>query len=244
MNHQLNFTQPSHKRNHLIILLTSSFKMIIRIASVFIIFSALGLICKAQTYESSPSVKIGEQVWMTKNLDVSTFANGDLIPEAKTREEWNLASDNHLAAWCYYNNDTVIGSKYGKLYNWYAVADRRGLAPKGWHIPSDTEWKKLFDNLGGIRKAGNELKSSSLWSRRGNGNNSSGFTGLPGGDRDASNNGYGGGYFGYINIYAFWWTSTQNNVKNALSYSLFQDGLVRRRFDLKGVGYSVRCIKD
>jgi uncharacterized protein (TIGR02145 family) len=202
------------------------------------------MVCNAQTNESIPSVKIGEQTWMTKNLDVSTFANGDLIPEAKTREEWNLASDNHLPAWCYYNNDTAIGRKYGKLYNWYAVADRRGLASKGWHIPSDTEWKKLFDNLGGIRKAGSELKSSYLWSRRGNGNNSSGFTGLPGGDRDASNDGYGGGYFGYINIYAFWWTSTQNKIKNALFYSLYQDGLVRRGFGPKGVGYSVRCIKD
>ncbi len=99
----------------------------------------------------------------------------------------------------------------------FAVNDRRGLAPKGWHIPSDTEWKKLLDHVGGIRKAGNELKSSSLWSHRGNGNNSSGFTGLPGGDRDASNEGYGGGYFGYLNTYAFWWTSTQTSVKDACS---------------------------
>ncbi len=214
------------------------------IVSLLFLFTILACASKAQTNENIPSVKIGEQVWMTKNLDVNTFANGDLITEAKTRVEWNLASDNHLPAWCYYNNDTAVGSKYGKLYNWYAVADKRGLPPKGWHIANDAEWKKLFDNLGGIRKAGNELKSSSSWSRRGNGNNSSGFTGLPGGDRDASNNGYSGGYFGYINIYAFWWTSTQNNAKNALSYNLFQDGLVRRHFDLKGYGYSVRCIKD
>jgi len=217
--------------------------MSIRIGLVLFMCIAF-MICTAQINESVPAIKIGEQIWMSRNLDVSTFANGDLIPEAKTREEWNLASDNHLPAWCYYDNDTAIGRKYGKLYNWYAVADRRGLAPKGWHIPSDMEWKKLFDHLGGTRKAGNELKSSSLWSRRGNGNNSSGFTGLPGGDRDASNDGYGGGYFGYINIYAFWWTSTKNKVKDALSYSLFQDGLVRRRFSQKGEGYSVRCIKD
>ena len=215
-----------------------------QIASVLFLFTTMIMVCNAQSNESVPSVKIGDQVWMTKNLDISTFANGDLIPEAKTRVEWNLASDNHLPAWCHYNNDTAVGRKYGKLYNWYAVTDRRSIAPTGWHIPSDAEWKILFDHLGGIKKAGNELKSSSLWSRRGNGNNSSGFTGLPGGDRDASNEGYGGGYFGYINTYAFWWTSTQTNVKNAWSYSLFQDGLVRRRFGLKGEGYSVRCIKD
>src|SRR6478736_3339709 len=118
----------------------------IRIGLVLLMCSAL-IICTAQISESVPAIKIGEQIWMSTNLDVSTFANGDLIPEAKTREEWNSASDNHLPAWCYYNNDTAIGNKYGKLYNWYAAADRRGLAPKGWHIPSDLEWKKLLDNL-------------------------------------------------------------------------------------------------
>jgi uncharacterized protein (TIGR02145 family) len=218
--------------------------MTIHNSSAFIFFSILGIVCKAQTYEDIPSIKIGEQIWMSKNLDTSNFANGDLIPEARTREEWNLASDKHLPAWCYYNNDTAFGSTYGKLYNWYAVSDWRGLAPKGWHIPSDMEWKKLFDNLGGIRKAGSELKSTSLWSRHGNGKNSSGFTGLPAGDRDSSDSGYGGGYFGFINIYAFWWTSTQNKDKSALSYSIFQDGLIKRNISQKGEGYSVRCVKD
>ncbi len=81
-------------------------------------------------------VKIGNQVWTSKNLDVEQFNNGDKIPEAKTNEEWNLANKNKTSAWCYYDNDNKNGMKYGKLYNWYAITDPRGIAPKGWHIPS------------------------------------------------------------------------------------------------------------
>jgi uncharacterized protein (TIGR02145 family) len=80
-------------------------------------------------------VQIGTQIWMTKNLDVSKFRNGDPIPEAKTDEEWVKAGENKQPAWCYYENNPANGAKYGKLYNWYAVSDARGLAPVGYHIP-------------------------------------------------------------------------------------------------------------
>ena len=95
------------------------------------------------------SVTIGKQVWMTKNLDVGTFRNGYPIPEAKTNEEWVNAGLNKQPAWCYYQNDPTNGEKYGKLYNWYAVNDSRGLTPEGWHIPSENEWEILFRYLGG-----------------------------------------------------------------------------------------------
>jgi len=107
------------------------------------------------------SVKIGTQVWMTKNLDVSVFRNGDTIPEAKTDEEWREAGENQQPAWCYSANDPKNGQKYGKLYNWYAVNDSRGLAPTGWHIPSDVEWTILEDYLGD--DADKKLKSTSGW---------------------------------------------------------------------------------
>jgi uncharacterized protein (TIGR02145 family) len=84
-------------------------------------------------------IKIGTQTWAKKNLNVSTFKNGEVIPEAKTIEEWVKAGDDKKPAWCYYNNDPANDSIYGKLYNWYAVNDIRGLAPKGWHIPRDAE---------------------------------------------------------------------------------------------------------
>ena len=99
--------------------------------------------------QSSDDVKIGKQIWMSKNLDVSTFRNGEAIPEAKNAEEWAKAGENKTAAYCYYDYDSKNGKVYGKLYNWYAVNDSRGLAPNGYHIPSDAEWKILTVILGG-----------------------------------------------------------------------------------------------
>src|SRR5258705_4009172 len=95
------------------------------------------------------TVKIGAQEWMAENLDVSKFRNGDPIPEAKTSHEWWQAGQNGKPAWCYYNNDPVMGRLYGKLYNWYAVNDPRGIPPAGWHVPGDPEWTRLTNYLGG-----------------------------------------------------------------------------------------------
>ncbi len=136
-------------------------------------------------------VRIGNQVWMTRNLNVATFRNGDTIPEAKTIAEWRKALSKKQPAWCYYNNDSTNGAVYGKLYNWNAVKDKRGLAPVGWHIPSGNEWGVLYDFLGG--KKGNmarKLKSTTGWDKKGNGDNTVGFNALPSGDRefDAINN--------------------------------------------------------
>ena len=107
------------------------------------------------------TVTIGTQVWMTTNLNVDKFRNGDPIPEAKTNEEWERAGENHQPAWCYYENKAANGTKYGKLYNWYAVNDPRGLAPEGFHVPSDEEWTTLEEYLGD--DAGKKMKSKSGW---------------------------------------------------------------------------------
>ena len=95
---------------------------------------------------SFKTVKIGNQVWTSKNLDVATYRNGDVIPQVQDPNAWGTLT---TGAWCYYDNDASNGTKYGKLYNWYAVNDPRGLAPKGYHIPSDAEWTQLCDYLGG-----------------------------------------------------------------------------------------------
>jgi hypothetical protein len=108
---------------------------------LFISFVCISIFGQVQT------VTIGTQVWMTKNLDVSTFRNGEIIPEAKTPEEWEAAKENKQAAWCYYDNNPANGTKYGKLYNWYAVNDPRGLAPEGWHVPTDQEWNVLEESI-------------------------------------------------------------------------------------------------
>ncbi len=111
-------------------------------------------------------VQIGNQVWMTSNLNVSKFQNGDPIYEAKTKEQWEKAGQNKKAAWCYYKNSTENGTVYGKLYNWYAVNDPRGLAPKGWHVPLKSDWIELVDILRNIDNyVSSSLKTKSGWKK-------------------------------------------------------------------------------
>lgn len=125
-------------------------------------------------------------IWMRKNLDVTEFRNGDPIPEAKTPQEWASAGAQGKPAWCYYNNDQKNGGKYGKMYNWFAVNDPRGLAPKGWHIAKCSEWNALESELrefGG----GDELKSKSTWAKTlvdYKYPNKYGFSAVPGGYRE------------------------------------------------------------
>jgi uncharacterized protein (TIGR02145 family) len=118
-----------------------------------ILFSTAGY---AQT------ITIGSQVWTTTNLNVSTYRNGDIIPQVQDPNAW---SNLTTGAWCYHDNDPSNGTKYGKLYNWYAVKDPRGLAPNGFHIPTDAEWTKLTDYLGGEDLAGTKMKSLRGWKR-------------------------------------------------------------------------------
>ena len=218
-------------------------------------------------------VAIGTQVWTTKNLDVATFRNGDAIPQAKTNEEWKAAGENKQPAWCYYDNKVANGTKYGKLYNWYAVNDYRGLAPAGWHVPTDAEWKVLIKSLGD--DTGKKMKSTLGWSplevtcanceswneeyRRkkecnvckdnrivlgktnsGNGSNSSGFSGLPGGYR------YDFGLFFSVSSSSHWWSATEDEGLYAVSWLLafFDSTIIFGDEDNKSSGCSVRCVKD
>jgi uncharacterized protein (TIGR02145 family) len=182
-------------------------------------------------------VTIGSQVWTSTNLDVSTFRNGDPIPQSRTNEEWKKAGENGEPAWCYYDNDPSNGTKYGKLYNWHAVNDPRGLAPNGYHIPTDAEWTKLSDCLGGEDLAGTKMKSKSGW-KENNGTNSSGFSGLPGGR--CSN-----GSFGSIGCNGYWWSSTETRTYSVWIRNLLYDyGGVISFYDSKVVGLSVRCLRD
>ena len=191
----------------------------------------------SKVYSSSNEVTIGTQVWMSKNLDVAKFRNGDPIPEAKTDEEWEKAGKNKQPAWCYYKNDTANGAKYGKLYNWYAVIDPRGLAPTGYHIPSDAEWTTLENFLG--VDVGKKMKSTNGWIDQGNGTNSSGFNGLPGGFR-ATN-----GTFNYIGSTGYWWSSTEYYTVNAWYRGLYySSGSVDSYYGSKLSGLSVRCLRD
>ena len=182
------------------------------------------------------TIKIGNQVWTSKNLDVETYRNGDVIPQVQDQNAWaNLKT----GAWCYYKNKTSNGKKYGKLYNWYAVNDKRGLAPKGFHIPSDAEWTILTDYLGGEEEFGTEMKSSTGWDSNGNGTNSSGFAGFPGGCRSYNGTFYNIGRFGS------WWSATENNSYFAWGRDLdCNDGDVNRANGRRRSAFSVRCLGD
>ena len=133
----------------------------------------------------SDEVTIGNQVWMTKNLNVDKFRNGDPIPYAKYEEDWVNANYKKQPIYGYYDNNPNNEIKFGKMYNYYALIDKRGLAPNGWEIPSSQDWKILIDQLGGSKAAGEKMKSTSEnWKDYGFGNNSSGFYAEPGGVGD------------------------------------------------------------
>ena len=218
-------------------------------------------------------VAIGSQVWMSTNLNVSTYRNGDVIPQVQDKDTWDKLT---TGAWCYYENNAANGTKYGKLYNWYAVNDARGLAPAGWHIPTDGEWTVLYTYLGGEDVAGKKMKSTSGWGswteditcsncktwnaeyRRkkecnvcqdtrvngkktysGNGINSSGFSGLPGGCRNLK--------FDFVSMgwETNWWSASEFNVSNAWVRYLYETSSELGRYDYnKDCGFSVRCVRD
>jgi uncharacterized protein (TIGR02145 family) len=190
---------------------------------------------KVSASSGFPVIKIGSQVWTSKNLDVATYRNGDVIPQVQDQNAW---ANLRTGAWCYYDNDASNGTKYGKLYNWYAVNDPRGLAPKGFHIPSDAEWTTLTDYLGGVT-AGTKMKSSTGWDSNGNGTNSSGFAGFPGGYRNFN------GSFGGIGRGGNWWSATGSSSNVAwYRYLNDDDGIVYRSGSDKQNAFSVRCLGD
>jgi uncharacterized protein (TIGR02145 family) len=186
-------------------------------------------------------VVIGTQTWMGCNLDVDTYRNGDPIPEVNHPNDFFALT---TGAWCYYNADTANGVIYGKLYNWYAVNDPRGLAPEGYHIPSNEEFTTLADYLGGYLVAGGKMKQTGtdLWASPNEGaTNTSGFTSIPGGYRSQ---GVGFNSLGYSSYY---WTSTNSDssqfdaIYRFIGYSYEYLG---EYYSNKETGFSVRLIKD
>jgi uncharacterized protein (TIGR02145 family) len=185
-----------------------------------------------------PSVTIGTQIWSSRNLDVATYRNGDPIPQVTDPIAW---SNMTTGAWCWYNNDSAnYAAIYGRLYNWYAVNDPRGLAPQGWHVPTDAEWVILTDFLGGESVAGGAMKSTSTWISPNTGaTNSSGFSGLSGGYRN-----YGGSFYG-VGYYAYWWSASVYDTPFAWSRVLYYDDRNVNKFNnIMASGFSVRVVRD
>jgi uncharacterized protein (TIGR02145 family) len=148
---------------------------------------------------ASDEVQIGNQIWMTKNLNVEKFRNGDPIPEAKTTEEWINAGKNGQPAWCWHSEDKK--KECGRIYNFYAVSDKRNIAPTGWSVPSKANWETLREHLGAddLGDQGYQLKSNDFWPIEKKGNDKHGFRAIPTGGRHAD-----GEFVGFKQYCAFW----------------------------------------
>ena len=170
-------------------------------------------------------IKIGSQIWAQEDLKVLKFKNGDLIPIVQDAEEWSKMKS---AAMC------INPYTLAYFYNWYAVNDSRGLAPEGWHVPTDAEWTTLTDYLGATTAGGKMKFAAPAW----NGTNESGFCGLPGGARNSNGSFLDAGNYGH------WWSSSPDGSYNAWTWFLSSyNGYLNRSYYDKRFGFSVRCIK-
>ena len=197
------------------------------------------------------TVQIGEQCWFAENLQGENYKNGDAIPAGLSDDEWSTTSSGALVVYgegsssC--NTHSPDGDacdpswslvEYGRLYNWYAVSDERGLCPMGWHVPTDAEFSTMTDGFGGNEIAGNHMKTTFGWDGNGNGTNSSGFSGLPGGYR--ANN----GDFTEAGSNGYWWSSSPIASDAWGRYLLSANESIYRYQNELQDGFSVRCIQD
>jgi uncharacterized protein (TIGR02145 family) len=184
-------------------------------------------------------IKIGNQIWMSQNLDVDKYRNGDEIPQVQELKQWSKLTSG---AWCYYENNSENSSCFGKLYNWFAINDPRGLAPEGFHIPTHEEWITLAATLGGDFTAGGKLKEkgTKYWnSPNVKATNQSKFSAMPGGYRSSEE-----GFFGFAEKSKFWTSSEfKDNLAKEFSLISSASSLILSYSD-KRQGCSVRCIKD
>ncbi len=180
------------------------------------------------------TVFIGNQCWFAENLRTENYSNGDSIPSNLSDSDWTASNSGASTV---YGEVASNLATYGRLYNWHAVDDSRGLCPSGWHVPTDGEWTVMTDVLGEM--AGTKLKATSGWPTGGNGTNSSGFAGLPGGYRSSAN-----GSFASSGLVGYWWSSSPDGA-NAWGRDLNSgsDLVYRNKFGQR-LGFSVRCVLD
>ena len=197
-------------------------------------------------------VQIGDQVWMAENLAY--------LPSVNMVADGSEDAAGSYYYVCGYDGTNVADAKatdnyatYGVLYNWTAAMDGeassttnpsgiQGVCPAGWHLPSDAEWTELTDYLGGTSVAGGKLKETGTthWASPNTGaTNETGFTALPGGNRDFD------GTFDLVGSYGIWWSATEASATSAwYRYMGDFDSNVYRDIDGKEVGVSVRCVRD
>ncbi len=213
------------------------------------LFFLLGSVYSAQQLMLT---QIDVQTWATTNLNVVTFRNGDPIRYVTNNDEWIRCHSNGVPAYCYYNNDPRNGETYGAIYNWFAMADPRGLAPEGFRVANDIDWAILYNFLKrGINNYQDQgisaikLKSSHSWLEGGNGEDQYGMSILPGGYRMLN-----GSYDGIGNSVGIWSrdTITYYGYSKSNAYSsyniYFQANMNDMLFKKENTrtGFYVRCI--
>lgn len=199
------------------------------------------------------TIVAGNQIWMADNLSVNKFRNGELIPQAKTYEDWETSKQQRSPVWCYYDFNPEYGKTYGKLYNWYAVNDPRGLAPEGWHVASANDWDELIKLAGDNKNAAKLLKSSgnTLWEKTDPQiQDPFEFSAKPGGRLTSEVEGdiYG---FIFIGRLGMWWSKDEKNDQHAVSYSMYsqnnnytQNSIDKNTWTPKYAANSVRIVSD
>lgn len=185
-------------------------------------------------------VTIGSQKWLKENLKTTHYNDGTLIPLISDSPTWGSQTN---PAYCWYNNDEVSYKiPYGALYNWYAVNTNK-VCPTGWHVPTLSEFSILFLYVNGKGcSLGDGLKEvgSDHWGISNTGNNSSGFTAVPGGSRW-----YSDGEFDYITLSAYFWSNSIYDTKTAYCSNISNTSCASAyNYTGKASGKSVRCIKN
>jgi uncharacterized protein (TIGR02145 family) len=185
------------------------------------------------------TVIIGEQIWMAENLCVEHYRNGDIIPQVQDPNEWQSLTKG---AWCYYQNNSEYGIVFGKLYNFYAVNDSRGLAPEGWRVSTDKDWDNLLEYISSIRfgneEQSNYLKSQNLWKISDIKCNESGFSVLPVGIRSSK-----GKFWGFTELAIFWTSTGLKNDKALFREFFYNDNYISSGSNYNNTGCNIRCIK-
>ena len=204
-------------------------------------------------------VKIGTQTWTAENLKTTKYNDGTEILHILDTATWKSCIHSQTAGYCYCNNTADADSikLFGALYNWYAVNTGK-LAPAGWHIPTDAEWDTLqhylrtngynFDGTTTDNLFAKAMAAQTNWTPYTTAgtpgcslstNNSSGFSGLPGGYR------YDSGDFDGTGIYGVWWSATEANASFVYNrYISWSYSSLLRSYYLKSCGFSVRLVKN
>lgn len=182
-------------------------------------------------------IKIDNALWMQENLSNTQFQNGEFIPLIENSEEW---AKTKTPAYTFYDLDNKNIAQYGLLYNWYAIADERGICPEGWKVPSMDDWNNLTNYAGGSFSAAQHLKSKKHWeSPRDTILATYAFEALPGGNRKEN------GTFNGERLSAAFWTITEKNEEKAIAFYMnTAHSMVGNEAGDKRNALSCRCVKD